>query len=194
VAAVGARDKSWNQLQARLAHFIRISTVRFATTISTTTIMAASQVLDNALDNERSKHSRSSFGNSTSLQDPNNTSGMFLQEDDTCILLSLEMPGVIGSDLEVSLVDTTLTIGGYRRSSSSCCASRKRQRIHRTLEIDPNAIDVDRAMARVWNGCLTLYAPKKPTTYYAAAITSSSIIMRRDPSDGSVDFDHHQDY
>jgi HSP20 family molecular chaperone IbpA len=106
-----------------------------------------------------SAHSRSASSPLHFLESDNGDGTMFLQEDDTCYLLSVEMPGINGNDLEVSLVDTTLIIGGYRRSSGS--SNRKRQRIRRTLEIDPQAMDVHRAIARVWNGYLTLYAPKK---------------------------------
>ncbi|KAG7374428.1 molecular chaperone small heat shock protein [Nitzschia inconspicua] len=121
-------------------------------------------------------HSGSSSPSSFLSQEDDET--MFLQEDDTCFLLSVEMPGVNGHDLEVSLVDTTLIIGGYRRSGDSS-STRKRQRIRRTLEVDPEVIDVDRAIARVWNGCLTLYAPKKPK-HGSSSATSSCIIMDED--------------
>jgi HSP20 family molecular chaperone IbpA len=137
--------------------------------------MAVSPILSNPCHDGRSAQSRSSFYSSPSLQNSSNVRGLFLQEDDTCFVLSLEMPGAHGNDLDVSLVDSTLTIGGYRRSASSS-SCRKRQRILRKLEIDPSAIDVDRAMARLWNGCLTLYAPKKPGKY-SANTTASSIIM-----------------
>jgi len=107
-----------------------------------------------------------------------------IQEDETCFLLSIEMPNVNEKDVEISLKKNVLTISGYRRirgrsysSSSSTTSddeedewrrrsnnntSTKRQRLSRQLEIaDPNAIDFDRAMASTWNGCYTLYAPKR---------------------------------
>ncbi|KAG7349385.1 Hsp20/alpha crystallin family protein [Nitzschia inconspicua] len=127
-----------------------------------------------------SADSRSTSGSSSpsSFLSQEDDETMFLQEDDTCFLLSVEMPGVNGHDLEVSLVNTTLIIGGYRRSGDSS-STRKRQRIRRTLDVDPEVIDVDRAIARVWNGCLTLYAPKKPK-HGSSSATSSCIIMDED--------------
>jgi len=100
-----------------------------------------------------------------------------IQEDDTCFMLSIEMPNVQESDVQISLRKNVLTISGFR--SSRCYsddeddsyegqqqrrtgrAFRKRQRLSRQLEIDPNAIDLERAMASTWNGCYTLYAPKR---------------------------------
>lgn len=85
-----------------------------------------------------------------------------LQEDDTCYLLSIDMPGVNGKDISVSLENNSVIIGGYRRITSSTDGTiLKRQRLRRRLDIDPNVIDVNRAVANVWNGSLTLYAPKK---------------------------------
>ncbi len=85
-----------------------------------------------------------------------------LQEDDTCYLLSIEMPGVNGKDISVSLQNNSIIIGGYRRIVSSTDGRiLKRQRLRRRFDIDPNVIDVNRAVANLWNGSLTLYAPKK---------------------------------
>jgi len=93
-----------------------------------------------------------------------------LQEDDTCFLLSMEMPNVNGKDIHISLHENTLLVGGYRRSSeddqescdrASSSQRRKRQRISRTFAIDPEKIDIDRAIANMFNGYLTLYAPKR---------------------------------
>lgn len=96
-----------------------------------------SSLLKNAIDNEDAK----------------------LQEDDTCFLLSMEMPHVNGKDIQISLRDNTLMVGGFRSSDR-----RKRQRISHSFEIDPEAVDLDRAIAKVFNGCLTLYAPKRSSS------------------------------
>ena len=94
-----------------------------------------------------------------------------IQEDETCFMLSIQMPNVSDSDLKISLRENVLSISGFRRSrfSSECSydeqrthrVSTKRQRISRQLVIDPNAIDIERAMASTYNGCYTLYAPKR---------------------------------
>jgi HSP20 family molecular chaperone IbpA len=113
-----------------------------------------------------------------------------IQEDETCYLLSIDMPNVNGKDVNITLQKNIITISGYRlcaRSSSfsstdtnSSTSSEeqddeqqqqqqrshhKRQRlVSRRLEIDSNVIDIDRAIANTWNGSLTLYAPKRRPT------------------------------
>uniref|UniRef100_A0A7S0UK31 SHSP domain-containing protein n=1 Tax=Pseudo-nitzschia delicatissima TaxID=44447 RepID=A0A7S0UK31_9STRA len=96
-----------------------------------------------------------------------------IQEDETCFLLSIEMPNMNNSDVQISLRENVLSISGFRRSrfysesfeddrrAPMNRASTKRQRISRQLVIDPNAIDIERAMTSTWNGCYTLYAPKR---------------------------------
>lgn len=97
-----------------------------------------------------------------------------IQEDETCFLLSIEMPNINNNDVQISLRENVLSISGFRRSrcysdepfeddrgAPMNRASNKRQRISRQLVIDPNAIDIERAMASTWNGCYTLYAPKR---------------------------------
>ena len=136
-----------------------------------------------------------------------------IQEDDTCYLLSIDMPNVHGKDVTITLENNIITISGYRRccgattrsnsrslsfsstatensnsstsTSSSSSSSEeqqyqeedyyeqqqqqeeersyhKRQRlVSRRLEIDATVIDIDRAIAKTWNGSLTLYAPKR---------------------------------
>lgn len=104
-------------------------------------------------------------------------SSVRVQEDDTCFLLCIEMPNVCEKDIQISLQRNVLTISGFRRSTTYSYSSEddsdverrasfnntrtKRQRVSRQLEIDPNAIDIERAMSSTWNGCYTLYAPKR---------------------------------
>merc|ERR1712224_903503 len=96
------------------------------------------------------------------------------------------MPNVNGKDVNVSLEENILIISGYQRSRTSYdddspssgenenhdkgkshhhSMAVKRKRLSRRLEIDLNVIDVNRAMASTWNGCLTLYAPKRRATF-----------------------------
>merc|ERR1712166_1147990 len=46
-----------------------------------------------------------------------------IQEDDTCYLLSIDMPNVNGKDVTITLQKNIITISGYRRC---CCASATR--------------------------------------------------------------------
>lgn len=108
------------------------------------------------------------------LQEDNNIT---IREDDTCILMSIEMPNVHHNDVQISLHKNVLTLSGYRSSSfhseesherRACMdrSSTKRQRFSRQLELDLEAIDINRAMASTWEGCYTLYAPKRrPYSY-----------------------------
>jgi HSP20 family molecular chaperone IbpA len=105
-----------------------------------------------------------------------------LQEDETCFLLSMEIPDVNGKDIQISLRDNTLMVGGFRSSSSSS-DRRKRQRISHTFEIDPEVVDLDRAIANVFKGCLTLYAPKRSSS------SSSSLTLSVVDSDDDDELD-----
>jgi HSP20 family molecular chaperone IbpA len=106
--------------------------------------------------------------------------GSVLREDHTCYLLTLEMPGVQGNDIQVTLHQNTVCISGYRSGGDADFLHpsdrRKRQRISRQFEVDPNSIDLERAVAKVWNGCLTLYAPKKQRRARTVSVGSSSSI------------------
>lgn len=105
------------------------------------------------------------------FEEDENDNCVTVQEDETCFLLSIEMANVNDSDVQISLRENVLSISGYRRSRFSSESDdderrthrvfTKRQRISRQLVIDPNAIDLERAMASTWNGCYTLYAPKR---------------------------------
>ena len=113
-----------------------------------------------------------------------------LQEDETCFLLSMEMPDVNGKDIQISLLENNkLQVGGFRRSSSSSCQRTKRQRISHTFEIDPEVVDLDRAIANVFNGCLTLYAPKR----LSKSVSSSSMTFSVVDSDESDNDDESLD-
>ena len=99
--------------------------------------------------------------------------GSDLREDDTCYLLTLKMSGARGRDIQVTLHEDTVHISGYLRGGAN--SRRKRQRISRQFQIDPTIVDLERAIARVWNnGCLTLYAPKKHIRARTVSITSLS--------------------
>mmetsp|Transcript_24326 Transcript_24326/g.57636 ORF Transcript_24326/g.57636 Transcript_24326/m.57636 type:complete len:147 (-) Transcript_24326:1438-1878(-) len=98
-----------------------------------------------------------------------------IQEDETCFVLCLEMPGCNGRDLTVDLRGNTITIEGYNRrhcfSDDDGCFDEyedtdyrlaKRQRLRRRFSIpDPSSLAIEQGMATLHKGCLTLYAPKK---------------------------------
>ncbi len=86
------------------------------------------------------------------------TTDFKLDEDQTSIRIIMEMPGVKGGDISVSVEAGILTIQGYRRSTDG----RKKQRLQRRFPIDTQVVDITRAVANIWKDVLILYAPKSP--------------------------------
>ena len=85
-----------------------------------------------------------------------------VKEDADCVLLTLDLPGVSGKDISISIEDRhTLIIKGFRCVKDTDGRVRKRQRLSRRFRIDTSLVDISRAIANVWNGVLSLYAPKK---------------------------------
>lgn len=80
-----------------------------------------------------------------------------MEEDDTSICVTMDMPGVKGRDIHVSIQDGILTVEGYRRLG----AGSKKQRLQRQVPVDVRAVDVTRAVAQIYKDSLVLYAPKK---------------------------------
>lgn len=83
--------------------------------------------------------------------------GVSVQEDETSVSITIEMPGVRGSDISVQVHTNSLAVGGVRKLRHS----NKKQRISRRLPLDSTLVDVQRAVANMFNGVLVLYAPKK---------------------------------
>lgn len=79
-------------------------------------------------------------------------------QDETSIRVTLDMEGVKGRDISISVQDGILTIEGYRRGLGDC---RKKQRLQRKFPVDTDVVDLSRAMANIWKNTLVLYAPKK---------------------------------
>lgn len=94
-----------------------------------------------------------------------------VMEDETCVRITMDMPGVDGRDISVSLEDGILTIDGYRRSTSgednddddNIRQQRrpKKQRLRHRFPVDTKVVDVSRAVAQMWKDSLVLYAPKR---------------------------------
>ena len=98
-----------------------------------------------------------SFGTHKLNEDHNVPADFQVDEDETSIRVTMEMAGVKGSDISVSVEDGILTIQGYRRSMDG----RKKQRLQRRFPVDTRVVDVSRAMANLWKDVLVLYAPKR---------------------------------
>ena len=86
---------------------------------------------------------------------------MDVKEDDDCILVSLDLPGVSGKDISVSIQRNILSIKGFRCVKDTDGRVMKRQRLCRRFSVDTSVVDVTRAIANVYDGVLSLYAPKK---------------------------------
>ena len=61
-----------------------------------------------------------------------------IQEDDTCYLLSIDMPNVNGKDVTITLQKNIITISGYRRR---CCASATRSSTTRSLSFSSTSTE-----------------------------------------------------
>lgn len=87
------------------------------------------------------------------------------KEDDTCVQLCIPMPGVQARDIRLSLPkNDVLRVWGQRSTPASTSSTNrnKRQRLNvREFPIDTQMLDVERAIASIWNDTLVLYAPKR---------------------------------
>jgi HSP20 family protein len=84
-----------------------------------------------------------------------------VQEDETGISLSMDLPGVRPQDLDVSVGHGVLSINGCRIVRGIDGRIRKRQRLARRFAVDTDAVDVTQATVTVLDGVLIVYAPKK---------------------------------
>jgi HSP20 family molecular chaperone IbpA len=91
-----------------------------------------------------------------------------VEQDETSIRLTLEMEGVKGRDISISVHDGILTIEGYYRRGNDGGRGKK-QRLQRRFPVDTSVVDVSRAMASMWNNTLVLYAPKGPSRSFTMA-------------------------
>jgi HSP20 family molecular chaperone IbpA len=85
-----------------------------------------------------------------------------LSESNEWMRLAVDLPGVHLKDLDVNINHGVLTIEGSRRSMSvdgSVCV--KKQKISRRYAIDADVVDLNKAVANLKFGVLTIKAPKK---------------------------------
>jgi HSP20 family molecular chaperone IbpA len=86
---------------------------------------------------------------------------MEMDEDESCLRLTLDMPGVRGKDISVTVQRGVLSVRGYRCIQSMDGRTLKKQKLCRRFAVDTDVVDVSRAHANIWNGVLVLYANKK---------------------------------
>jgi HSP20 family molecular chaperone IbpA len=113
---------------------------------------------------------------SSCARDNNNSNSVseadfLVDEDDTSYCLTIEMPGVRGKDISVSVDSGMLTVSGYRRLG----VSNKKQRLQRRFPVNTSVVDVSRAVATIWNDALVLYAPKRTSTFHQSMTTMMTI-------------------
>lgn len=85
-----------------------------------------------------------------------------LAENASGIRLTVDLPGVLAGDLQVSVDKGVLTITGARKFMSvdgAVCV--KRQKFSRRYAIDTNVVDIGALTAHLSQGVLTIRAPKK---------------------------------
>jgi HSP20 family molecular chaperone IbpA len=141
------------------------------------------------------KHAPKSFTDAEPLL--GSACGVDMKEDEQSILLSIDMPGVLGKDIGVSIQRGVLSIRGFRCVKDRDGRIVKRQRLCRRFSVDTDVVDAGRATANVWNGVLNLYAPKKskpvtvkiPVTEMPDCAFSAQVVGKRwsrgaKPSDG----------
>ena len=91
-----------------------------------------------------------------------------LIEDDDRLYVEAELPGVAMEDLEITVADNTLTIGGARSLSVPDDATPLRQErgdlvFERSLGL-PTQVEVDAVEARMVDGVLRVTLPKASTS------------------------------
>jgi HSP20 family protein len=87
-----------------------------------------------------------------------------LHETPAAYVITAELPGLKREDLEIHLVDGTLTLSGVRREREVACEKYHRvERGHgafsRTFHL-PVPVDADRILADLHDGVLTVTCPK----------------------------------
>jgi HSP20 family molecular chaperone IbpA len=88
-----------------------------------------------------------------------------LYETETSVTLSIDVPGVKSSDLQVQFEDNVLRISGERKTAGS------ESKFVRSFAMDPTNVDVDSIKANLDCGVLTLTVPKHTKTAVSKTIT-----------------------
>jgi len=89
-----------------------------------------------------------------------------IHEEDSCYMLTADIPGVNRKDVEISLEDGVLTVKGERKSEAEVTEEgyRRRERIQGTFVRQfnlPDTIDTANISAKAEDGVLTIAIPKQ---------------------------------
>lgn len=107
-----------------------------------------------------------------------------LAENSQCIRLSVDLPGVLASDLEVLVEEGVLSIKASRKIMSidgtSCL---KKQKISRRYAINTDVVDIQELEAHLAHGVLTVNAPKKGKTHRISVDAESDQESTLSPTD-----------
>jgi len=94
------------------------------------------------------------------------TPAVDIHEEDSCYMLTADIPGVNRKDVEISLEDGVLTVKGERKSEAEVTEEgyRRRERIQGTFVRQfnlPDTIDTANISAKAEDGVLTIAIPKQ---------------------------------
>lgn len=109
------------------------------------------------------------------------TPRMDVEETDTALLVTAELPGVEEADIDVSLTDDTLTVKGEKKSESEReekdlrVVERSYGSFERSVRL-PCAVKTDEVDAQFKNGVLKITLPKPPE----AAAKTKKIAIKAD--------------
>lgn len=85
-----------------------------------------------------------------------------LEENDQCIRLTVDLPGVLIKDLHVAVQHGVLSIKGVRKTwAMDGLHCNKKHKFSRRYAIDTDVVDVSQIEANLVHGVLTIKAPKK---------------------------------
>jgi HSP20 family molecular chaperone IbpA len=92
-----------------------------------------------------------------------------VHETEEAITVSIDLPGVKASDLQVQVEDKVLRVSGERKTAGT------ESKFVRSFSVDPTTVDFDNMKANLEYGVLTLTAPKrvKPTVSKTIAVTET---------------------
>lgn len=100
-----------------------------------------------------------------------------VNETDTEVRVTAEVPGLNEKDIELTVEDGVLTLRGEKKSETQDkdrgYSERFYGRFERRIAL-PNGVDEERANARFENGVLTVTMPKSPEMEHARRIPISS--------------------
>jgi HSP20 family protein len=93
-----------------------------------------------------------------------------VHETEDAITVSIDLPGVKASDLQVQVEDKMLRVSGERKTAGT------ESKFVRSFSIDPNTVDFDNMKANLEYGVLTLTAPKRVKPAVSKTITVTETV------------------